>query len=257
MNLPLTNITTPKRTVRVLLASSRFGDRCLSQLISQFELSPVMCQSRSKLLKSLQEEPIEILVIDVKFLQQQTQQFCWGVQNTYPTVKIILLGRNPSELECHNWVYEFPSISTAYVSSESEVKSSVVPTESAMLSNRKSEALEKSYLDSIIGAAIFDLNGLPREYLITKDIKNMSWVQTIFQALGLRSLLTSSLQLEGFDHVVIYNKEYYSVVVKQRYQYMALLIHRTSTLAIAPDFIEWAKCFEPSRLKTNPQFYVA
>ena len=257
MNLPLTNITTRNVAVRVLLASSRFGDECLPPLMGPCQLLPVLCRQIPEMLKSLQHDNIEVLVLDVALLQQQTQHFCWQTQNLYPALKIILLGQNPRELASHNWVYEFPSISTACASFESEPDSSVFPSKSAMLSDPNSETSGSSYLDSIVGAAIFDLSGLPREYLITNDIDNMSWVQTIFQALGLRSLLTSSLQLEGFHHVAIYTRDYCSLVVKQKNQYTALLISHAQSQPIAPDFIEWARHFEPSQLKSNPQFYVA
>jgi hypothetical protein len=79
-----------------------------------------------------------------------------------------------------------------------------------------------AYSNSIVGAAIFDLNGLPKEYFTTGEGSNMSWVQTIFQALGLRSLLMSSLQLEGFHHAVIQGSDCCAVVVKQPARYMAV-----------------------------------
>ncbi|MBF2025976.1 MAG: hypothetical protein IGS48_04305, partial [Oscillatoriales cyanobacterium C42_A2020_001] len=68
-----------------------------------------------------------------------------------------------------------------------------------------------SYMNDVIGAAIFDLNGLPKEYFTTSDNSNMGWVQTIFQALGLRSLLISSLQLEGFHYATIQGLEHCAI----------------------------------------------
>lgn len=116
--------------------------------------------------------------------------------------------------------------------------------------------LAMSYPDYIVGAAIFDLNGLPKEYFTTSDNTGMSWVQTIFQALGLRSLLMSSLQLEGFHHATIHGDEYCAVVVKQRAQYTALLI-RQKDEAITDSFIQWVQNFQLSELKQNPRFRVA
>lgn len=113
-----------------------------------------------------------------------------------------------------------------------------------------------SYADYIIGAAIFDLNGLPKEYYTTSESSNMSWVQTIFQALGLRSLLMSSLQLEGFRHSIIHGSEYCAVVVKQKAHYTALLVQQRDDL-ISDGFIQWVHSFELSDLKQNPRFRVA
>lgn len=111
------------------------------------------------------------------------------------------------------------------------------------------------YPNCVVGAAVFDLNGLPKEYFTTPEDDNMSWVQTIFQALGLRSLLMSSLQLEGFHHATILGTDYSAVVVKQKTQYVALLIQPQA--AIDADFIEWIQAFEPNELKQNPRFQSA
>lgn len=109
------------------------------------------------------------------------------------------------------------------------------------------------YIDYIVGAAIFDLNGLPREYYTTSESSNMSWVQTVFQALGLRSLLMASLQLEGFHHATIRGVEYCAVVVKQKSHYTALLLRQQETV-VTDDFIQWVQNFQPSELKQNPKF---
>lgn len=119
-----------------------------------------------------------------------------------------------------------------------------------------STGLSMSYLDYIVGAAIFDLNGLPKEYFTTSDTGNMSWVQTIFQALGLRSLLMSSLQLEGFHHVTIHGMDYCAVVVKQKSHYTALLVQQGEE-AITEAFIQWAQNFQPGQLKQDPRFHIA
>jgi hypothetical protein len=113
-------------------------------------------------------------------------------------------------------------------------------------------SLSMSYSDHVVGAAVFDLNGLPKEYFTTPEGNNMSWVQTIFQALGLRSLLMSSLQLEGFHHVTILGSESAAVVVKQKNHYIALLIQPQATIDEA--FINWVQTFELSELKNNPRF---
>ncbi len=111
------------------------------------------------------------------------------------------------------------------------------------------------YINDVVGAAIFDLNGLPKEYFTTSDNESMGWLQTIFQALGLRSLLMSSLQLETFHHAVIEGSDYYAVIVKQRTVYTALLLKQTE--AVSLDLIQWAQTFDAEVLRTNPRFQAA
>lgn len=113
-----------------------------------------------------------------------------------------------------------------------------------------------SYLDDIIGAAIFDLNGLPKEYFTTTESTNMSWVQTIFQALGLRSLLMSSLQLEGFHHATIEGQEYLAVIVKQRTQYTALLLRPTEH-ECSDQLLKWIQNFQTDTLRQHSRFRAA
>lgn len=110
-----------------------------------------------------------------------------------------------------------------------------------------------SYSESVIGAAIFDLSGLPKEYFTTHESNDVSWVQTIFQALGLQSLLMSSLRLEGFRHVVVHGKGYRAIVLKQKTCYTAILVRQTNE-AITGAFIKWAQEFQPSDLKSDPRF---
>jgi hypothetical protein len=111
------------------------------------------------------------------------------------------------------------------------------------------------YSDAVIGAAIFDLSGLPKEYLVSTESSDVVWVQTIFQALGLQSLLGSSLKLEGFRYVIVHDKTYQALVVRQRTCYAALLI-RSAEAPISKEFISWAQEFEPAALKSDPRFSV-
>lgn len=113
-----------------------------------------------------------------------------------------------------------------------------------------------NYINDVIGAAIFDLNGLPKEYYTTSDNSSMSWVQTIFQALGLRSLLTSSLRLENFHHATLQGTDYCAVIVKQRTHYTALLLKQKAD-AISLEVIDWAQSFEAEALRQNPRFKTA
>lgn len=120
----------------------------------------------------------------------------------------------------------------------------------------RTEAQQQSYANAVIGAAVFDLSGLPKEYFTTIENGDISWVQTIFQALGLRSLLTSSLQIDGFHHAVIHGTGYCAVVVKQRVRYVALLVRREDFVHVSQPFIQWMQSFEPVILTTNPRFSV-
>ncbi|UIE40552.1 hypothetical protein KIK02_15545 [Leptodesmis sichuanensis A121] len=110
-------------------------------------------------------------------------------------------------------------------------------------------------MDDILGAAIFDLNGLPKEYFATADETSMIWVQTIFQALGLRSLLMAFLQLEGFHHAAVQGEEYCAIVVKQKNLYIALLL-RQKNEEISDQLVKWVQTFQPEILKSHPRFYV-
>lgn len=110
-----------------------------------------------------------------------------------------------------------------------------------------------SYFESVIGAAIFDLSGLPKEYFTAVENRDINWVQTIFQALGLQSLLTSSLRLEGFQYVVVHSKEYRAIVLKQKNYYVAILVRQTNE-AISETFIRWSQEFDPRDLKSDPRF---
>ncbi len=118
--------------------------------------------------------------------------------------------------------------------------------------------LAQRFQTCMIGAAVFDLSGLPKEYFtaVSGAGSSTTWVQTAFQALGLRSLLSSSLQLEGFRHAIIQGQGYSALVVKQNGRYIALLTSQEDLMTIGESFIQWARQFEPSDLRTNPRFRV-
>ena len=107
-----------------------------------------------------------------------------------------------------------------------------------------------------LGAATFDLSGLPKEYYTLVDgSKSIIWVQPIFQALGLKSLLAASLPVENFTHALIHGKEYTAVVIKQQGNYLALLID-PQTEIVDEKFLNWAHYFDATSLKNNPKFQV-
>jgi len=118
-------------------------------------------------------------------------------------------------------------------------------------------ALEETKFEAYtLGAATFDLSGLPKEYYTLVDgSKSIIWVQPIFQALGLKSLLAASLPVESFTHAVIYGNEYTAVVIKQQGNYLALLID-PQVETFDDRFLHWAYYFDATSLKNNPKFQV-
>lgn len=111
---------------------------------------------------------------------------------------------------------------------------------------------QASYAEQVMGAAVFDLSGLPAAYFIFTGSSDISWVQTVFQVLGLQSLLLSSFKLDDFQHIIIRGQAACVIIVKQSDRYMALLLQ--SQPNFSPAFIKWAQQFEPDLLKTDPRF---
>jgi hypothetical protein len=109
---------------------------------------------------------------------------------------------------------------------------------------------------TVIGVAVFDLSGLPHEYLTTSDSPDISWVQTIFQALGLRSLLMASLQLDGFTSATICGDRYCAFVVRQKFYYIAFLVHSEDN-HLDPQMREWMRSCDLDSLKLHPRFQPA
>ncbi len=115
------------------------------------------------------------------------------------------------------------------------------------------QAFTVSYSDRILGAAIFDENGLPKEYYISVEDSDISWVQTIFQALGIQVMLNAAFQLQGFSHAVVQGTYFYAIIVWRQNRYVALLIRQTEPL-ISEEVIEWATQFDPTQLAADPRF---
>ncbi|MEO0490079.1 MAG: hypothetical protein AAF215_29935 [Cyanobacteria bacterium P01_A01_bin.123] len=115
-------------------------------------------------------------------------------------------------------------------------------------------------LSNILGAAVFDPNGLPREYYVTQEHQGTEWVQTVFQALSLKALMTSSLQLKGFQSITIRTGEWDAVVVQLKNSYTALLLKRGQWLidnTTDPAFDDWVRNFEASILRNSDRFQIA
>ncbi len=119
---------------------------------------------------------------------------------------------------------------------------------------------QDAILSSILGIAIFDLNGLPKEYFVTKENDSTNWVQLVFQALGLKSLLMSSLKLEGFLQISIDYGDRTAVVVRTKEDYIALLLKtplQFATVKQSDHFSQWVRHFEGNILRQHERFMPA
>ena len=136
---------------------------------------------------------------------------------------------------------------------------SLLAIDSGVQRTLSSQHVAHPYTNDILGVAIFDINGLPREYFTTPENTGMNWVQTVFQSLGLKSLLMSSLQVEGFRHAIIRTASHCAIVVKQKDHYIALLIRDLNPSFSLPKqdgFMEWIQDFEANALRSDPRFCV-
>ncbi|MBE9065592.1 hypothetical protein IQ260_02890 [Leptolyngbya cf. ectocarpi LEGE 11479] len=113
--------------------------------------------------------------------------------------------------------------------------------------------------EQILGLAIFDARGLPRDYFITLEHDDTEWIQLVFQALGLQQLLTSEMELPKLDNVVIRTKVGNIVVIRAEQGYIALLIKRLLPQErphIDRHWVDWILNFEATVVRTNPNFKV-
>jgi hypothetical protein len=134
------------------------------------------------------------------------------------------------------------------------------PASPALATESSGKPSSEKVLEDILGVALFDLNGLPREYFVTPDNESTSWVQVVFQALGLKSLLMSSLKLESFQHISIHLGQQTAVVMRTKTAYVALLLrgqrHFSSDAAV-DRFGQWVRQFEQTTLRQHPRFKAA
>lgn len=116
-------------------------------------------------------------------------------------------------------------------------------------------ALDVSYSEQILGAAIFDLSGLPKDYYVSNESTDISWVQTIFQALGLQALLNSSFQLKEFHNALVQGAHFHAIIVRQSTCYVALLLRQNDVL-VSEELIQWASQFDPYSLAHDIRFSI-
>ncbi len=122
------------------------------------------------------------------------------------------------------------------------------------------QTTQDTILQNILGVAIFDFSGLPREYYITADHDETDWVQLVFQALGLKSLLSAGLELGEFGHLAIRSSQLVAMVVGTPTNYVALLLREPIPLNNAQqtqDFTQWVAHFETELLRQQERFIPA
>lgn len=115
-------------------------------------------------------------------------------------------------------------------------------------------------ITDILGVALFDISGLPQEYFVTEENPNTNWVQIVFQALGLRSLLSSSLKLEGFHQITILMENTTAIVVKRRDDYIAIQFRGKISLQDPSDnerLLTLINALNPEKLRQHPHFKIA
>lgn len=105
--------------------------------------------------------------------------------------------------------------------------------------------------------AIFDLNCLPQAYFVTEANPSTNWVQIAFQSLGLRSLLSSSLELDGFQQITIYSKATVAIVVPRRQDYLALQFRAQAAIvraAHSQQLLALINALNVNKLQQHPHF---
>lgn len=112
------------------------------------------------------------------------------------------------------------------------------------------------YEDHLLGIATFDLSGLPKEFftLIDSGI-GITWVQPIFQVIGMRSLFSASLTLENFLYAVIQGKGYGALIIRQQNDYLAVLL-RGDLGIVSDDLLVWAKQLNVQQFANDPRYKV-
>jgi hypothetical protein len=116
--------------------------------------------------------------------------------------------------------------------------------------------IDPPYETNLLGVATFDLSGLPKEYFTLIDSgMGITWVQPIFQVIGMRSLLSASLTLENFLYAVIQGKGYGALIIRQQNDYLAVLL-RGDLGVVQEDLLEWAKQLNVKQFVDDPRYKV-
>ncbi len=111
-----------------------------------------------------------------------------------------------------------------------------------------------NYQGHITGAVLFDCNGLPQEYFTSTQISLENWEQLIFQLLGLRWLLMSSLKIDNFGFARASSGNHTAVLLRQRETYLALLTENLNNKVNELEFRQWLSKFELAELRRDDRF---
>lgn len=101
------------------------------------------------------------------------------------------------------------------------------------------------------------MNGLPVQYFVTEANPSTGWVQIVFQAIGLRSLLSASLQLGTTQQIMIHSEETTVIVVRCRQGYIALQFQDQLTFNSATEreqLMTLVNGLEAEKLHQHPHF---
>ncbi|MFN3927408.1 MAG: hypothetical protein ACK4QL_08810 [Pseudanabaenaceae cyanobacterium] len=116
-----------------------------------------------------------------------------------------------------------------------------------------------NFNECLIGVATFDLSGLPKEYFIAVESNlGISWMQPVFQVIGLRSLFSASLALEHFQYAIMQGSDMATLVLRKQSDYLALLLKGQINLAGVDqaELLAWAKTINLDQFRNNPQYSV-
>ena len=111
--------------------------------------------------------------------------------------------------------------------------------------------------EQILGLAVFDAQGLPRDSFITPQHKDTEWVQLVFQSLGLQQLLATEMELPQLDHAIIRTKIGNIVIIRSPQGYIALLLKRLLPQEhpnVTRDWVEWICNFEKNIVRRHSNF---
>ncbi len=117
-------------------------------------------------------------------------------------------------------------------------------------------AIAPPYETHLLGVAIFDLSGLPKEYCtLSNSGTSITWVQSIFQVIGMRSLLSASLNLENFLYAVVQGKGCGALVIRQQNDYLAVLL-KSDVGTVSDDLLAWVKQLNVKQFINDPRYTV-
>lgn len=129
------------------------------------------------------------------------------------------------------------------------------PLENSLLRRQRPIHFEGyNYQAHITGAVLFDSNGLPQKYFTTAQLSLDNWEQLIFQLLGLRWLLMSSLNFDSFNFARASSGHHTALLLRQRETYLALLTENLQGKIYELEFRQWLSTFDLAQLKHDERF---